>query len=217
EQRKASTLRQIGSANLDYQSDGGLGFSLQYSNYRLDQEVVVDTILNDSILLNQINHQVSVAPRFFKSTKTATHTLVLVAGWQELDDRNPGTGDLVDNQVLMANLNYSGFLKPGKWRLSAGVNAFRLTSSVVGNDRYGAHLGLGKTLGQKLTIRTKLAYNLLMRESETGSNYSLNGTLRYAFSKKMGLEAIVGQLTNDFGDRAFSELRGRVRFNYRWR
>ncbi|MEM6770403.1 MAG: hypothetical protein AAF597_07470 [Bacteroidota bacterium] len=217
EQRQAATFRQIGSANFDYQGQTGLGLSLNYSNYRLDQQVVRDEVLNDSILLNQVNHQVSFSPRYFKANKAISHMIVLTTGWQQLDDQNPGTSDIADNQVLLVNLNYSGRLKPGGWRWSAGVNLFQLTSKVVGNDRYGASLGLGKQLGDRLLLRTRLVYNRLMNTAGSGSNYQASATARFTVSKQAGLEATFGRLVNDFAGRDFAETRGRVRFTYRWR
>lgn len=214
EQRQAATLRQIGSFNVDYQATKGWGVSAQYSNFRLDQEVIIDTLLNDSILLDQINHQVSLSPRFFKATRNATHTVVLLASWQQLDDRNPGTETFSDNEVVMLNLTYAGFLRPGKWRFSAGLNAFRLASEVVGNDRYGAHLSLGKTIG-KLTLRGRGVYNRIMQAGETGYNYNLDGVVSYRVNAKTSLEVTGGRLRNDFGGRRFGEWRGRG--GVRWR
>lgn len=215
-QRDAQSQRIIGSASVDYQSESGFGIGLQYGNYSLRQNVIRDTILNDSFLLNQVNQQLSITPRFLLRGDNFTHNFTLFLSYQRLEDDNPATQALSNHRILLANLNYGVRIRPMGLRLNTGISLFGLQSAAAANNRYGSHVQLTKELG-KLEIKMGATYNRIMRQELIGNNYRLGGGLEYRLSSKATIVLDSDYYGNKIGARNFQEWINRVRFNYRFK
>lgn len=216
--RLEDTERAIGSVDVNWNPAPSFGLFAQYSNYTVQQQVFRDELTNDSLLIDQINRNVTVSPRFSMFKTNSTHTILATVNYQVLDDQNTVTEQFSDNDLVNAFLNYVINQRATGWNLRAGLNYFRFSSGFFENTRMGLSLGAGKKFGETgLSLSGNLAASLIGQEGkDDGINYSLNTTTEYAFSKKSSLSFQLYFLKNDLPDRDFSEMRGQLRYNYRF-
>lgn len=217
EQRTSDTFRRIGSANVSINPKPTYGLTLQYSNYSLNQQVIRDTILNDSILINQINHNFSIIPRWTIIGKDKIHNITLVANYQILDDKNPVTGIFTDNNFVLLNFNYALNLTPAAMNIRFGANYFRFNSSQLSNTRYGATAGLTKRFfDHKISVGMTGTYNLTRQAENEGSNFNLSSSINCKVSKKGALSFQIFFIGNQTELNEFTETRGQLRYRHRF-
>lgn len=221
DRRVENTERTIGSLDLNLNPTPSFGLSTSYSNYIVQQQVFRDDLSNDSILINQINHHITVSPRYTMFKSSSTHTFLLTFNYQVLDDQNKSTEQFTDNKLANAFLNYV-ISEPGAGlNYRVGINYFLFQSELFLNARWGASAGIRKRFGETgFSISGNGAISLIGQETngtETmGTNYSFNGTAEYAFSRKSNISFQLFFLKNDLGNRNFSETRGQLRYNFRF-
>lgn len=218
EHRLDNTERAIGSVDLNISPVPQFGIYAQYSNYTIQQQVFRDELSNDSLLIDQINRNLTVSPRFSIFKPNGTHTILATLNYQILDDQNQATEQFADNDLLNAFLNYVISMPSTGWNIRAGLNYFRFDAELFGNERLGTSIGLSKNFGDTgLTLSTNGAVSSIRQKGkEDGMNYSLNTKANYAFSKKSSISFQLFFLKNDLPERSFSETRGQLRYNYRF-
>ena len=216
-QRTSDTYRRIGSANVSINPAQTYGVTLQYSNYSLNQQVIRDTILNDSILINQISHNVSIMPRLTFISKDKTHNVFLMANYQVLDDKNPGTEAFSDNNFVLLNLTYALGFTPQQMSVRFGANYFKFNSNILGNTRYGLTAGLNKRLlDSKLNIGLTGTFNKTQQAEIKGSNFNISTSLNYKLSKSGALSFQIYLIGNENAVNSFRETRGQLRYRHRF-
>ncbi|MEO1260701.1 MAG: hypothetical protein AAFZ15_18025 [Bacteroidota bacterium] len=219
--RVENTERTIGSLDLNFNPSSAFGVAGQYSNYTVQQQVFKDNLSNDSILINQINHNVMVSPRFTIFKPSSTQTFLLTLNYQVLDDKNQSTGQFNDNNLVNAFLNYVINEPAAGVNYRVGFNYFKFESNLFLNIRWGGAAGIRKRFGETgFSLSGHAAISLIKQETlgeaSNGMNYSFNGTAEYSFSKKNSISFQLFYLRNDIGDKNFSETRGQLRYNYRF-
>ncbi|HFA49083.1 MAG TPA: hypothetical protein ENJ95_08705 [Bacteroidetes bacterium] len=219
--RFENTGRTIGSVDLNVNPAPAFGFFAQYANYTVRQQVFKDEFTNDSLLINQINHNVTFSPRFTVFKPNSTHTMLLTLNYQVLDDQNKTTEQFADNDLVNAFLNYIINEPATGWNIRAGTNYFRFKSDLFLNTRMGGSLGATKRFGKSgFSLSGTAAFSLTGQETlgehKAGTNLTFNGRAEYAFSKKSSLSFQLFYLKNELAGSTFSEVRGQARYNYRF-
>lgn len=186
--RLSSNQRSINSVNMQLIPSPKWSAMLSYSNFTFEQQVHLDSLYNDSILINQLNHQMSFAPRYKLDKKRIRHTWMLTLTHQILDDRNKLKAMQQSNDMTLGNLVYDLHLKKQDIHLHTAVNLFQLTTSEAQLNRYGASAGFRmKLLENKMNLRANVAFNRQEQLSER-HDYILNTLgISYLLFKKTSL------------------------------
>ena len=217
EHRSEDTRRNIGSLDLSVNPSAAFGFFAQYSNYTVQQQVFRDEFTNDSILVNQVNHNVMFSPRYTIFGANMMHNLLLTLNYQALDDRNNLTAGFTENNLFNAFFNYVATFPGTGLNLRGGLNYFHFQSDLFENSRMGLTGGASKKFGQSgLTLGGELSVSFVEQQGGSGTNLSASTLLDYAFLKKNSVSVQVFFLKNELAGTDFSEVRGQLRYNYRF-
>ena len=183
--RMSTNQRLISSINLTLNPSPYYGINLGYSNYTFQQQVIIDSLYNDSMVVNQLNHNLNIMPRYTLIKEKYIHNLILTINYQILNDKNDVTTDLQSNNMLLGNLMYSLTLKKSRLNVRTGATYFRFNSGLITINRIGANIGVSKKFFKnKLQSSISLAYN---KQDETYSNsgfFTANVNLNYKVFKK---------------------------------
>ncbi len=190
--RLSTNERTISAVNLQFTPNVHWGLSMSYSNFTFEQQVIVDSLYNDSMLINQLNHQLMLAPRYTYRTDRFRHTFMLAINHQIMDNQNDLNPYQQSNEVSNGNLVYDLLLKKSGLHLNMGVNYFRFHSPQALLNRYGMTLGTSFQFWEKkIKVSSHLA---LHRQSSAGQNQDFllsNLSINYQVYKKtrLGLRA----------------------------
>ena len=178
--RVATNNRTIASVNVSVQPSANYGISLNYSNYSFQQQVILDSIYTDSLVVNQLNHNLMAVPRLMFTGERFIHTVLLTTNFQLLDDQNPAGNGQNSNQMVMANLMYSVNRKSSGLSLNTGLNYFDFQSGLVNLVRYGINLGFNvTTTDKKWILRFNSGWNNQVQADEFTQYLLFNGGLSY--------------------------------------
>ena len=210
--RMSTNERMISSVNLSLNPSPYWGIMLGYSNYTFQQQVIIDSLYNDSMVVNQLNQNYNVVPRLTLIKDNFIHNLVLTANYQILDDQNDVTANVGSNTMLLTNLMYSMMVKKMGLSLRAGASYFSFNSGLINITRMGINVGAGKKfLKNKMRTNITVSYN---KQDETYSNstfFTLNGSINYQVFKKtsLGLQFYYSNISST--SRAYDEQRVQLR------
>lgn len=214
EKHTSKTTRNIGSLNINYNPSQTFGVSAQYSNFSVDQKVVRDTIINDSLLVQQVNHNINLIPRLTFVNRKHVHNIVLALGYQALMDES-----YANNQMFNANLNYSLSLIQSGWRFGGGLNYNQFDRAQFSTERYGFTLSANKPFfDRKMQLGLSSSYNISQRSGEDESGNIINTSLNasYSISSKHSLKMNLSLLSNNTPGRDFTEFRGSLTYSMRF-
>ncbi len=194
--RAQTNNRNIASINLSIQPSANYGVNLSYSNFSFQQQVIIDSIYSDSLVVNQLNHNIMIVPRFTYKSKNVTHMVFLTGNYQLLDDQNTNKTVSSSSQMMMANLAYSIRGNNSGFQSSCGLNYFNYTTSMVDLNRIGVSLGSSFTSrDKKLRVRVNTGYNLQDQGMQSTRFFLVSSSVSYQVLKKTSLQ-LFAQLTN---------------------
>ncbi len=212
--RMSTNERMISSVNLSLSPSPYWGIMLGYSNYTFQQQLIIDSLYNDSMVVNQLNQNYNVVPRFTLIKDNFIHNLVLTANYQILDDHNDVTANVGSNTMLLTNLMYSMMVKKMALSLRAGASYFSFNSGLIYISRIGINIGAGKKfLKNKIRCNITVSYN---KQDETYSNstfFTLSGSVNYQIFKKtsFGLQLYYSNISSS--SRVYDEQRVQLRIS----
>jgi len=195
--RRANTNnRTIASVNLSVQPSATFGTSLSYSNYSFQQQVIIDSIYTDSLVVNQLNHNIMFVPRYTINGEKYVQSILMTINYQILDDQNESVSLPASNKMLMSNLMYSIRPKRNGLEYSTSLNYFNFSSGIIGITRYGINVGAAyASTNKKWRARITSGWNNQVQLSEKTQFLLFSGTLSYQALEKTSLQ-FTGQFTN---------------------
>lgn len=204
------TSRNIGSLALSVNPTPFFGFYAQYANFTLYQQVIIDSLNNDSLIINQINHNFNFAPRVTLIRGKNTHNLMLNINYQILEDKNQYTALFSENGMLVANLIYSLVIKNKDLSIQSGLNYFEFSTYSLNNAQYGLNVGLTKGFfKKKLNYSTNLSANMQSINGDNGINFAWNNSFNYSVSKWFTIGLSLNHFNNQVKN-PFSETRSQL-------
>lgn len=216
--KAVTTNRQIGSANLNWNTRGAFGLTMQYSNYQLDQNPALLN-LNDTTKIAMVNSNISVIPRLTFRKEKKTNQFTLFYNRQGLTDHNDFTSDNTETRTNTGNLNYSFRNGKSKFSLKSGVNYTQMQTPVNEIVRYGLTLGVGQGFfDDKLKVNIRSNYNRNVVD-EKPAGYILGMHFNSSFRLKSGhaLTLMLKISKNKTDNLRFSENMASLQYTYRFR
>ncbi|MEZ4758083.1 MAG: hypothetical protein R2817_14740 [Flavobacteriales bacterium] len=215
DRRFASTARNIGSANIAYRPSTRVSVNLNYANFSIYQTLLLDTLFADSVLIDQVNHQVNVATLYQYGDAKRQHSWSLMTGYQQLSDRSDGPTDL-GNRLINLNLQYQLRWLASRWGLVLGANYNDYSALLTTNERYGATVGGTRMLKKdKLLLRLTHTWNRSQLPDRTDDIHSTNFSMNYRLSERHALMLSAGNIRRE-GLQAFTETRGTIGYRMRF-
>jgi hypothetical protein len=147
--KKVTSNRTVGSANVSWNPSQVFGIDGSYSNFSTDQKAV-GLPLVDTSKIYQSNSNIAVTPRLSFVKTNSTHMVFLMLNHTGLNDKNPKTEELTENQVNTANLNYSVTLIKRRITLNTGLNYMNLSNHAGDNMAMGVSAGIMGMLAKDL-------------------------------------------------------------------
>ena len=213
EKQTSRTNRNIGSVNLSFNPSSTFGINMQYSNFNVDQQVVRrDTIVRDSMLINQVNHNLNVFPRRTFVSGNHVHNIVLGATYQKLQDAT-----YTGNEITNYNLNYGLTFNKIGLTINTGLNYNHMRRGNFESERYGVSLSGRKSLvDNKLNIRLSGTYNINHRNQEEGSLMNSSVYLSYQIDGNQSISLNLSMIHSAMPTSDFTESRGNLGYNVRF-
>jgi len=210
DKQAARTNRNIGSVNLSFNPSSTFGFNMQYSNFNVDQQVVMqDTIMSDSLLVDQVNHNLSVFPRLTFVNQNHVHNIVLAATYQKLQDAT-----YTGNEIVNYNLNYGLTFNKIGLTVNTGLNYNHMQRGSFANERYGVSLsGRKSLLENKLSVRLSSTYNINHRNQNQGYLTNSSIYLSYQIDGNQSISLNLSVVQSEMPDSDFIESRGNLGYN----
>jgi hypothetical protein len=206
--RMSTNERMISSIILSLNPSPYWGVMFGYSNYTFQQQVVIDSLYNDSMIVSQLNQNYNVVPRLTLIKENYIHNLVLTANYQVLNDQNDITANIGNNTMFLTNLMYSMTIKKMALSLRAGATYFGFTSGLISINRLGINFGASENFFKnKMRTSITVSYN---KQNETFSNSNFitcNASINYQVFKKtsLGLQLYFNNINST--SRAYNEQR----------
>lgn len=175
DQKKTRTDRLIGSVSTSYSSNRNLTLDATVSNYGITQRAGYRP-LNDTARVVQNNQTLSGNVFKLWAGKAMTHTITGSATYQELQDLNPFTAALNQNQNWNYTVSYAWQHLMGNVDVNLGYSYTLTKATGLSSEFAGPSVELGKRLltGNKLNLLLSVSY-LESRETLTG--VTLDGTV----------------------------------------
>ena len=206
--------RIIGSLSGNYNIDQNWAVDASYSNFSTNQKAV-KTAQNTDLMIFQVNHSLSVMPRYVKTTETRSHMVMLNLNWMKLDDKNEKTKDQTNTDTYIAMLMYNIGLLNLKMNLSAGLNYTNMVNKTYTNQLMGATLNVAKTfLQEKLSLNWSNALMLNKINADKGTVFNTALNAAYRFHPKHSVTLNFNMINNSFSNSttvpSFNEIRGDI-------
>ena len=216
--KKATSRRTVGSFSGTLNVTQNLGMDFNYSNFSTNQRPGRSAIV-DSLRLFQVNHNISVMPRYTKVTAVNSHFIMLNISQMMLDDKNKTTASQSETKTTMLMANYSlGFLKSGA-NVSIGLNYNNLENNMYTGNTIGGTLNAAKTmLKNKMSLNWANSYIINKVAGNDGTTFTSYLSANYRphpkHSFNIGVNYISNTYTNTEQSPSFNELRGEVKYGY---
>ncbi len=214
----ATTRRGRASFVVSVNPEPWFGLDALYSNFDTRQQPGLAP-LNDSLKLDQVNHQVGVTPRVSWTTGGMSHSVMVMATFQALNDHNPETRSRNATNSQNINLSYQLSVTPLALTFSPALtytqlNAFGSVSRVRGfslgvnqlffNNNLSINLSssyAGNETDGSLTSTTLSSWVMLTYRLQT--RHSFNGQLTYT-----------GNFARAVSAQSFSEVQGGIGYAF---
>jgi len=172
--RLGTTRRFITSTGIGWQPSQAFGVDLQYSNYGMRMEHQ-----NDTFRVQNLYHNVSVAPRWQFSGWGGTHMLFLTYNFSQSTDRNPVSSPTTEQRTHTVVLSH-GLAFPSTLNFSTMVTYTSTHTPQLGTELWM----LGETVSygfipQRLTGSAGVSVSR-MRTQGWDTQWGLNLTLSYS-------------------------------------
>jgi hypothetical protein len=210
EKQASRTNRNIGSLNMSFNPSSTFGINMQYSNFNVDQQVVRrDTIIRDSMLVNQVNHNLNVFPRLTFVSENHVHNIVLGATYQKLQDAT-----YTGNEITNYNLNYGLTFNKLALTINTGLNYNHMSRGNFESERYGVSLsGRKRLLDNKLSVRLSGTYNVNQRNQREGFLINSSLYLSYQLGSNQSVSLNLSVIQSEMQGSDFIESRGNLGYN----
>ncbi|MEZ4949772.1 MAG: hypothetical protein R2879_00900 [Saprospiraceae bacterium] len=212
--RLETTKRFIGNGGLNYFSGKHFGLQINLTSININQTERIQS-LSDSIRIAIVNTNYMVSPFWTWNDSISNKTLILLANYQELNDRNPFTREFTDMQTILFNGSINSSNLTTGWSFHAGFNFDKIFLAALTNMRWGATAGTG--WNQKEGIfgcRLSLTYNFSYIDgNKDGAIITSNLNIDYSPWTKHKLTAFTNvnrTLTSSFAN--YTEVIGGVRY-----
>jgi len=210
--------RTIGSLTGNYAIDDHWAVDASYSNFSTSQKAIKQAA-NDSLKIFQVNHNLSLMPRFTSMSERRSQMVMLHLNWMKLDDRNKLTQEQTNTDTYIAMLLYNLGLLRLKMNISAGLNYTEMVNRNYSNRLAGATLNVAKTvLKEKLSLNWNNTFMQNNINNEKGTIYNTSLTANYRFMPDHAFRINLNFINNAFGDSlivpSFNEIRGDIGYVY---
>lgn len=210
--------RLIGSLSGNYVIDQHWGIDASYSNFSTNQKAI-KTVQNTDLMIFQVNHNLSLMPRFMKTSEKLSHMVMLNLNWMKLDDKNEKTKDQTNTDTYIGMLMYNLGLLKIKLNLSAGLNYTNMVNKNYTNQLMGVTLNAAKTfLQDKLSLNwnNSLMLNKINADNGTVFNTGLNAAYRLhpKHSVTLNFNMINNSFSNSTTVPSFNEIRGDIGYAF---
>ena len=216
--KKATSWRTVGSVNGSLNMTQQFGVDFNYSNFSTNQRAGRSPLI-DSLKLFQVNHNISVMPRFTKVTASHSHFVMLNISRMQLDDKNKTAATQSDTKTTIVTANYSlGFLR-SRTNLTAGLNYTALSNNTLEGKMYGGSLGVAQTLlKNKISLNWTNSYMLNQVGGNDGTTLNSYLSANYRPHPKHAFNVGVNYISNSYKDTdlspSYNEIRGEIRYGY---
>ncbi len=211
------TSREIGSASLSFNPSQTFGTTINYSNYSIYQQVIKDSLANDSILKNQINHNVNITPRLTFVYPNQVHSVLLNANYQILDDKNEGSKKYSENNIFSLVGNYTLSLIKTGYNFTLGVSYLQFQSSQLSTNQKGVNLGIRKSLfDKKLKISIRANYSKLFTNDKKNDLFTLSSGINYSLTSKSSINFQFYLLNKKSSPNPVLESKTQLNYRYRF-
>jgi hypothetical protein len=212
DRRAAKTTRNIGSVNISWMPSQKFFFSGGYSNFSIYQSVVIDSILNDSLLVDQVNHNINGMARYMWSNEKFQQSVSLTLNFQTLADNNNFTSDFTENRVFNNTAMYQLTNIKKRWTITGGGHYILYNTATLTNTRIGVQGQYNQSL-LKSKLNLSGGINVSRSLSEIGDGWisNINTNVSYRIAQRQSLSFRLFYIVNDV-NQSFSELRGSVAF-----
>lgn len=214
--RNTTGRRVIGNASANWNPGRHFGLTANYTNFGITQDPTEVATLADTLLLRQVSHNLTVAPRLTWGNTERRHLISLVGGWFALADLRESVVVKAENDTWMAHLNYVLRMRAGGWQYRGGLIFRRTTFAAGAQSNTGFSLGLRKSWWEdklRCSADGQFFRNQLLEEV---AGHTLRWTLRadYRLSRQMVWSLQLRGLQNRDDSRDFSELRASTGLNF---
>lgn len=212
DRRAAKTTRNIGSVNISWMPSQKFFFSGGYSNFSIYQSVVIDSILNDSLLVDQVNHNINGMARYMWSNEKFQQSVSLTFNFQTLADNNNFTSDFTENRVFNNTAMYQLTNIKKRWTITGGGHYILYNTATLSNTRIGVQGQYNQSLlKSKLNLAGGINISRSMSEIGDGWISNINTNVSYRIAQRQSLSFRLFYIVNDV-NQSFSELRGSIAF-----
>jgi hypothetical protein len=221
ELKHSTSKRVIGAANLSAEFTGNLGLDLSYSNFSNTQRANVVRFA-DSLRIAQSTTNLSLSPRFIKTTATRSHSVVVSVNYNQFKELNsnrelPQSGNDLITQTYFATYQL-GFLA-SRSSLFATYNFAKLGNDLIKDQNTGVTIGGSKTFQNRMMLSGSSSYLWSNRNGALGHILNESVQLRFTPYAKHSFQFMLVFIGNypdtpsEF-QRKFTELRTELGYSF---
>ncbi len=214
--RQITSLRKIGSYNLNMSLQNGFNINANYSNFQTDQEAGYIE-LNDTLRLALVNKSASIGHSFNWKKNDKSHTISAFVSTQNFADLNPREGIILDNKSTNGSINYRLRIKPSNLSFRLALNFSEYESNAVLTNRAGVSVGANKSLAdKKLRLSVGASYKK-SKVDKQDDGFVVNGRLglNYNLNKKNSISLSASMLNRQSIIKSpFTDYRGRFTYSF---
>jgi hypothetical protein len=216
-QKEAKTERLIGSLNFNYNPKPAFGISAVYSNFGTSQSPGLKS-LNDTVVLNQVTHSITLSPRYTLIKEKAMHNFIYNFSNQFLNDRNKMNSSNFNMNVTNHTFTYT--LGVGNFSTDLSLYTVKSKVNVGTNISKGASLGLGTVLFKSIwNTSLSTSYNInSFNEVSDGYTLQLAWTNSFRLGKhntvNLNANYLINESLSQSFNKSFNEFTGTIRYNY---
>jgi hypothetical protein len=209
--KKTTSKRTIGSLVTTYTFNENYAIDATYSNFTTNQKAGKMAVI-DSLKLYQVNHNVSIIPRYMKVTEKMSHVVMFNINLMKLDDKNKKTQNQTETNTTILTGTYVLGLLQQKLNLTFCLNHTKLKNNVYSNNMDGLTAGLSKTMMKdRLSFSWINSYMINKINSDKGTVINSVLSSSYKLDKHM-VSFNINYIDNSFKKNSttpsFNEIRG---------
>lgn len=166
--RNMTQDRLITSANINVRPNQSNNLNLHYSNYSFDQQIVYDSLLTESLIIQQVNSNYGGTYTYSNIGSSKVQVITLNAQMQRAQNLN---NEALDNNTLSLITSYSHSGVQSPWSFNLGFNYFDIQLASASSKQLGFNSGISYR-NKKTSIRAQLGAVNSISGNKTHSYYS---------------------------------------------
>lgn len=136
--RSSQTERWIGSLNVQYNSQGGVGIGAGYQNYSMSSGQFDPNFFNDTLRIIHQMHTIFLQPNYsWGDGATILYSTMANVNYQIIDDQSPLTSEFGDMRMASGSGNFQWMQLLTGWTYNFGVQYHQVISQFSGQQRIG--------------------------------------------------------------------------------